>query len=184
MKKKRIKQLGILVVLILAAVRFVFLPLSEQHEGTVAENQVLAKKIEKARALWENREELKTRLALVDQQLTDAGEIFPSVNPENAKGFQLKQQQVIEEIVKRTGIRIKTLSWLPITSPFFQRIPLKMVGEGSPEEFYEIIRQLEMRPEFIEIASLFLRKIGNKNMATGDVEISFYASDPKTMNTP
>ena len=183
MKKKRSKQLGFLLVLILAGIRFVFVPLWDQHSDAVSENQVLARKINKAHALWENRGELESRLSVLKQRLADVSAMFPPVSPEDAKNFQLKQQQVIEKIVKGTGIRIKTLSWLPITSPFLHLIPVKMVGEGSPKDFYEVVRQLEARPEFVEIASLSIRKFGNKNIATGDFEISFYALDPEKMKS-
>ncbi len=183
MKNKRIKQLGILLVLILVGIRFVLVPLSERHSNVVSENRILARKINKASTLWENRGALESRLSVLNQRLVDVIAMFPPVSPEDAKKFQLKQQQVIEKIVKGTGIRIKTLSWLPITSPFLHLIPVKMVGEGSPKDFYEVVRQLEARPEFVEIASLSIRKFGNKNIATGDFEISFYALDPEKMKS-
>ena len=183
MKKKQIKRLGLLIVLILAAIKFIFVPLFEWNADAVSENQILARKIDKARVLWENRESLEARLSELNLQLAHIRTIYPPVSSEDAKKFQLKQQQVIEKIVKGTGIRIKSLSWLPITSPFLHRIPVKMVGEGSPKDFYEIIRQLEARPEFIEIASLSIRKLGNKNIATGDLEISFYAVDPEMVKS-
>ncbi len=149
----------------------------------VSENRILARKINKAGTLWENRGALESRLSVLNQRLVDVIAMFSPVSPEDAKKFQLKQQQVIEKIVKGTGIRIKTFSWLPITSPFLHLIPVKMVGEGSPKDFYEVVRQLEARPEFVEIASLSIRKFGNKNIATGDFEISFYALDPEKMKS-
>ncbi len=42
---------------------------------------------------------------------------------------------------------------------------------------------IRIKTLFVEIASLSIRKFGNKNIATGDFEISFYALDPEKMKS-
>jgi hypothetical protein len=174
---KRLKQLAILVVLIFVGIQFVYVPLSDRHKRLIAENQALAHRISKARQLWENREVLEAKLSEVDAQLEDLKKVFPLITPEDAKSFQLKQQQIIEGIVKKTGVKIKTLAWLPITDPFLHQVPVKIVGQGTPQEFFEIIRQLEMRPEFIDIYTFSLRGYGKGPEVTGEFEAVFYALD-------
>jgi len=183
MQKKRFLHLAILFALILAAIKFVFLPLSDWKAEMVAQNQALAQNISKAKELWKNREALESSLSEVDAQLDEIRTVVPLVRAEDAKKFQLKQQQVIEKIVKGTDIKIKTLAWLPITSPFFHQIPVKIRGQGSPRGFYQIIRQLEMRPEFVDINSLYFRRVGRGGDLIGDIEVSFYALDPERVES-
>lgn len=176
---RHLRRIGLAVIALLAGARFILFPLSEYKSDMAAENRLLAAQLAKQKGLWAHRDTLKSNLERAGAQLTGLSKHFPVIKAADAKKFQLEQQKRVENRVKKAGIRINTLTWLPLTSPFFHHIPVKIIGEGPPAAFYDVVRALESGPEFVTLNTFSLRRYGNRQEVRGELVITFYALEPE-----
>ena len=146
MNHKYLQRLGFLVISILAGFKFVFSPLSEWRDDIISENQKIIEELTQKKNLWNAHETLTKNLDQVNKQLDRIKETFPLAGIKEVKKTQLKNQETLETLVKKTGAEVKSLSWLPITSSFLHQIPVKITIEGKPQAFYAIISKLESLP--------------------------------------
>ena len=171
-------RIGIVLVVVLAIVKFGYVPLSQFQEQTIERITVLQQAIARKKALVGHEHDL-------DQLVEQAKSAYESVariyaqNFANAQALQLGLQTRVEKKAAELSVQIKSTDWLYASEGVPVKAALRLKCEGAPSDLLKLIIALESNPPFVTIDRLALDLRPGATIAKLTLDIVAYGLSPE-----
>jgi len=175
--KKHALALSIIVVLL--ALKFVFVPLMQWQDSQINTVAMLERKIEKVESLLLSDNILNEQhLALSNALSNLERDIF---NYQEESGFQLKQQKIVESNLSKNILKISSIGWqstVELTELPLLQHSLEYRVSGKTNNVVKYITQLKAQDITPDIQALNLsfrnQKQGELGSVSARIRVSYY----------
>lgn len=170
------QQKLLVVVLILATIRFVLLPVLEWQAQKREQLQVTSQQLERAIRLKNSAPEQESQLAKLQQLTSTALSLYPNAN-QNTQ-FRLNIQQQLEQQLTGQGLEVNLFDWLAQQTELngsIERYQIRMVLQGQPQQIMAAYMHVLINKPWLKVQDIQLRNIMGSHQptttATIDLEV-------------
>jgi hypothetical protein len=143
--------LSLIVIILLAAIKFAVIPLLNWQNEMILSNSLLTKKLFKSSQAIDNQDLYQLELSKIEQQLNQGEQLFFNYTPQSL--FQLTQQKNIEQLFNQHNIKINGFRWkVPQTKKQWQLIlnEVKISFKGTVIDLQQLQMSLESQKQWFD----------------------------------
>jgi len=165
---------GLMVIGLLAAVRFVGMPLFEWQAEARADIERLQKNLQRLDNLAAREAELQQVVATLDAAQAPLAARYFADMPNNR--LQLTVQQRIERLAQQHQVALNAKSWAAPIPGELTRLPLQLNVLAPWPNLQAFLRAVEQQPKFHALRQLHIRRDNNRGRGwvTADVQVVVY----------
>jgi len=166
-------KISLIVVLVLALIRFVFVPLSEWQDRTIERIQLLQTSVGQKRSLIGQEKAIGS---LFEQATTNFGEVSQLFvkNFSDPQSLQLFLQKEMERLSTTNGVKINRTNWLPASAGEIVQAPIKLTCEATPENLMKFLAAIETAKYFFSVDILKITSSESSATLSVEVDVSAY----------
>ena len=167
------EKVGVVCVLMLALIKFVVVPLWQNHSETLAAIESLQILVDKKQSLLDRRQELDAELDRNTAAARQAENMF-FVSSGDAQSIQLKLQQVLEDMMDALSIEKRSITWLSAFEGALAQAPVRIKCKAQGTAILKLVEKIENNRYFIGISRLkIIRNLKNEEISA-EFDVSAY----------
>lgn len=166
---------GLIIVLLLALVKFGLVPFYEWHDMTMQKIKVLQKNVGRKKALIGKEKEVNDLFIKAETSFKQAASFYVR-GFSAAQSLQLALQKQVEALSSTFNIAIKSTDWLSPSEGEIVQAPIEVDCEAPPNQLVKFIAAIETGKLFISIDRLIINAGRNpgKSLVKATLDISAY----------
>ena len=161
-------QVMLLAVLLLGVMKFVLVPILEWQESYLDEIKIKQNKLVKIQDAIENQDLYAMSINTFNQRLQEAGTSAYEI--QDMTGFQIAQQNIIENMLTDSGLKVTRLGWTDSTALGVEDMALLDVRfTGMTKAAFDFIAKVEAISPGPKVFQYNYEIRGHRNKALGTV---------------
>ena len=175
---------ALILICILALLKFVIFPIIEWQDKQIIEQSLMAKKLNKVEQLLSEKGALSLHNETLQERISRANALFFPYEEEDS--FKLKKQKEVESVINDLGMSIKSIGWITVVeerSAPLTHFQMEFNVTGKSEQVINYLTSLSTQNEFVDTISLNIalkrQKPGRIGTMSTRLRLAFYMRRPE-----